>query len=138
MIDLDITFVIQFFHFVITLVVLNFLLISPVREIIKKRKERMAGFIDSADSFANAADDKIANYTQALNEARVVGTETRNTLRDEGAAEEKTILEAANAAAAKAMADERAKVQAEADETMASLKGQVSALADKAVAKVLA
>ena len=49
MIDLNITLLIQLVNFLITLVVLNFLIIRPVRELIKKRNENMTRLINEAE-----------------------------------------------------------------------------------------
>lgn len=137
MIDLDITFFIQFVNFVVTLVVLNFLLIRPIREIIKKRNDRMAGYLEDAEGFTSSAEEKLKNYSAALDEARRSGVEVRNGLRETGAAEEKSILEAANAKAASALKAERDAIAADIKSCMDDLKGQVDGMAGKVVAKVL-
>ena len=43
MVDLNITLWIQLANFLVTLVVLNYLLISPIRKIIRKRKDNVEG-----------------------------------------------------------------------------------------------
>ena len=42
-VDLNITLWIQLANFLVTLVVLNYLLISPIRKIIRKRKDNVEG-----------------------------------------------------------------------------------------------
>ncbi|SKA80161.1 ATP synthase F0 subunit B [Desulfobaculum bizertense] len=137
MIDLDITFFIQLVNFVVTLVVLNFLLIRPIREIIKKRNERMEGYVKDAEGFSAAATGKLEKYSAQLDAARHSGVEIRNGLRDEGVKEEQSIVGAATQKAAAQMKTEREAVAAEAKECMVQLKGQVSGLANNVVAKVL-
>lgn len=137
MIDLNYTFFVQFVNFIITLFVLNYLLVSPIREIIKKRKEKMGGLVDSAEQFTADAETKVANYQKALDEARQQGADKRAGLKDEGSNEEKSILSAAGEKAAETLKAERKAVEAEVESAMSGLKGQVEALAGKAVAKVL-
>lgn len=137
MIDLNYTFFVQFVNFIITLFVLNYLLVSPIREIIKKRKDMMGGLVGDTEKFTAAADEKLANYKKALDEARMQGADKRTSMKDEGAAEEKAILSAANQEAAETLKAERKAVDAEVESAMAGLKGQIDGLADKAVAKVL-
>ncbi|MFK4764010.1 ATP synthase F0 subunit B [Desulfobaculum sp. SPO524] len=137
MIDLDITFFIQFVNFVVTLVVLNFLLVRPIREIIKKRNDRMAGYLEDAEGFNETAEQKLKNYSAALDEARRNGVDIRSNLREEGVAEEKGIIEAANGKAATALKAERDAVAAEVKSCMDDLKAQVDGMAGKVVAKVL-
>lgn len=137
MIDFNSTFFIQFVNFLITLVVLNFLLIRPIREIIKKRNDHMEGMVEATEQFTGGAEEKLVNYKKALDEARVAGTERRNSLKEEGTAEEKGILAAANDEAASTLKAERQKVEAEVKAAMDSLKGQVEGLAGKVTEKVL-
>lgn len=138
MIDLDSTFFIQFINFVITLVVVNFLLIRPIRDIIAKRNDHMSGMVDSAETFTADAENKLKDYQKQLDAARQEGTAKRNTLKDEGSAEEKTILSAAGEKAASTLKAERDAVASEVDTAMTGLKGQVDALAGKVADKVLA
>jgi len=137
MIDLDYTIFVQFANFVITLFVLNFLLVAPIREIIKKRKDTMGGMVSATEKFTADAETKLANYNKALDAARIEGSETRSALKATGVAEEKGILSAAGQQASEALKAERMAVESEVNSAMAGLKGQVNALADKVVAKVL-
>jgi len=138
MIDLDYTFFIQFGNFILTLGVLNFLLIRPVRNMISKRNDHMAGMVDSAEKFTSDAETKLKDYQKQLDAARQEGTTKRNALKDEGSAEEKGILSAAGEKAAAALKAERQTVASEVESAMSGLKGQVDALAGKVTDKVLA
>lgn len=137
MIDLDLTIFVQFANFVVTLFVLNYLLISPIRKVIKERKDKMGGLVNDAEKFTADAEAKIENYNKALDAARAEGAEKRTTLKDAGSAEEKGILSAAGQQAAETLHAERTAVEAEVSAAMAGLKGQVDALAGKVVEKVL-
>lgn len=138
MIDLDSTFFIQFVNFVITLLVLNFLLIRPIRDIIAKRNAHMSTMVDETEKFSSNAEDKLSDYKKQLDQARAEGTAKRNGLKDEGVAEEKGILGAAGQEAAATLKSERQAVASEVDSAMGALKAQVAPLADKVVGKVLA
>ena len=138
MIDLDSTFFIQFVNFVFTLVVLNFLLIRPIREIIKRRNDAMSAMVDEAENFSASAEEKLKNYQKQLDAARHAGTDKRNSLKDEGTAQEKSILSAAGTEASATLKAERETVAGEVRTAMDGLKGQVDALAGKVAAKVLA
>jgi F-type H+-transporting ATPase subunit b len=138
MIDLDITFFIQFVNFCITLVVLNVVLIRPVREIIKKRNDRMASYMEDAEKFNNSAEEKLENYSAALNEARAKGTQERNKYREEGQAEEKEIISEVSSEVSEKLAEERKAIESEVQSTMDSLKNKVDDLSGRMVEKVLA
>ncbi len=138
MINLDITLFVQFINFVITLVVLNILLIKPIREVIKKRTGVMAGLVGETERFTQSAAEKLKNYEAALEEARKAGTEERLRFKAEAQTEEQKLIGAAGAEAQKKLAAARGEIETQSKDAMESLKGQVGALADKAVDKILA
>jgi len=137
MIDLNATFFMQFVNFVITLVVLNFILIKPIRGIIAQRNSHMSEMVDNTEKFTASAEEKLKNYQKQLDEARVAGTERRNGLKAEGTAKEKGILSAAGEQAAATLKTEREAVASEVNTAMGDLKSQVGTMADKVAAKVL-
>jgi F-type H+-transporting ATPase subunit b len=137
MIDLDMSFFVQLVNFLISLVVLNFLIIRPIREVIKKRNDTMSGLVAEAEQFSDQAESKLKNYEAALAEARAAGTEERNKLKEEAASEEKQLLETAQKDAQQTMAETRSEVESQVKAAMEQLKSQVPAMAEKATAKVL-
>jgi F-type H+-transporting ATPase subunit b len=137
MIDLNYTFFVQFVNFVITLFVLNFLLVAPIREIIRKRKAVMGGLLGDTEKFAAEAEAKLANYRKALDEARMAGADKRTALKALGTEQEKDILSAAGQQAAETLKAERTAVESEVQAAKSGLEGRIGALADKVVAKVL-
>ena len=70
MLDLNITLVFQLINFFIALFFLNWLLIKPIREIIKKRNGIMDDMASEADNFVNEARERLANYEAELAKAR--------------------------------------------------------------------
>ncbi|MDY6852282.1 MAG: ATP synthase F0 subunit B [Thermodesulfobacteriota bacterium] len=137
MIDLDVTFFYQFVNFVIILIVLNFLLVRPIRDIIKKRNDVLAGYVSEAERFTAEADEKLKNYNAALDEAKAAGVEERNQFKDQGTAEEQGIVQAAGDEALAALKAERGEIASESGTARDALKGQVGALASQMVDKVL-
>ena len=137
MIDLDISLVVQLINFLITLVVLNYLIISPIRQIIKKREDTVAGMVSEAERFAGDAEAKLNNYEKALIEARRSASEERDKTREAGAEQEKELVSAANKDAQETLTAARAEIGKQASAALESLKAQVPGMADKVVAKVL-
>ncbi len=137
MIDLDLTLVVQFINFLIVLVVLNYLLVKPIREIIKTRAESMAKTVEKTEQFTASATDKLKNYEVALAEARAAGTEARLRQKDEGLAEEKKLIEAATRESHDSLAAARKEIEAQSKGAIESLAAQVDDMAAKAVAKIL-
>lgn len=137
MIDIDSTFFIQLINFLITVVFLNALLITPIREIIKKRNGLMADQLSSIETFTSSADEKLKSYEQALDSARQQGLELRKQMRAEGAGEEQQIMSAAGKEVAATMKAAQEAIAAQVNGAKSALKADVEKFALKATAKIL-
>lgn len=137
MIDLDITLLIQLVNFLIVLVGLNALLIRPIREIIKQRQDKVLGLLGDAEQFVEASDSKIKNYENALIDARKAAVAEREKVKEAALAQETGIVAKATADAQASIAASREKVATDVASAMDKLKGQVGALAEQTIAKVL-
>lgn len=137
MIDINITAAIQLVNFLVTLVALNYLLIRPVRDMIRKRAELTAGLGREIDGFVEEAQTRLANYEAALTAARNEAVALRKEARAAAEAEEKAILARAGKEAQAAVQAGQAAVRAEADAAYAALREKVPAYADAALAKLL-
>ena len=116
MIDLNITLWFQLVNFLITLVVLNYLLIAPIRKIIRERKQKVEGFSGAIESFANLH---------------------RKEAKAEAEAEERIILAAAGRDAQASLQATQAAVRAEAEDAHKALQADMKAFTDAALAKIL-
>lgn len=137
MIDLNISFVIQLINFLITLFVLNYLLVKPIRGIIQKRADKMGSMLTEAEKFSEQADAKIKNYEAELLKARATATAERNSMKEAGENEEKAIVAEATAEAQQTVQEARKEVEAQVQKALSGLKGQVDQLANKAAERVL-
>ena len=138
MIDLNATFFVQLVNFVLILILLNVILIGPIRKVLKKRAEFVASQMEGIESFTTSADAKLKDYELSLDAARAAATAGRVAMKAEGQAKEKELLEAAGAEAASKLQAARADISAQSAAAKKALEGKVSGLASKAVAKVLA
>jgi F-type H+-transporting ATPase subunit b len=137
MIDFDYSFLFQLVNFIIAWIVLNLILIKPIRGIIAKRQELMSGQMKAIETFSADAATKLRNYESALDAARKVGAETRNKLKDEGTAAEAQLLADTGKKAAGEVADARVSIESEVKAAKAALKSTVDTMARKAAGKVL-
>jgi F-type H+-transporting ATPase subunit b len=137
MIRLDWTIFIQMANFLITLVVLNYLLIKPVREQIAARKALTSGYAADIEAFSSKASEKLSGYEAALAEARVQAGEARENIKAQGAAQEQEILHAAHTDAHAYLQSSRAQTAKEVQAAMKTLLSQVNDLAAKAGPRIL-
>ena len=137
MINLDATFFIQMVNFLITLVVLNYLLVKPVREQIAARKALTSGYAADIEAFSAKASEKLSGYEAALAEARAQAGQAREGIKAQGAAQEQTILQTAHADAHAYLQSSRVETAKDVQAAMKTLLSQVNDLAARAASKIL-
>ncbi len=137
MISLDFTFFIQLANLVITILVLNVLLIKPVRDQISTRTALTSGYAAQVEQFTKEASEKLSSYEKALATARVEATAAREALKAEGKAQEQSLFAATQADAQAFVQSAKVKTAADAMAAMDSLLAKVDTFAAKASAKIL-
>ncbi len=137
MIALDTTLWIQLVNFLITIVVLNYLLIKPVRAHIAARKALTAGYAADVEKFTAEANQKLASYETSLSHARTEASVDRDALKAEGHSREQALLQAAQAEAQSFLTAHRAQVAKDAKTAGKALLSQVDSFAAKAMTKIL-
>lgn len=128
---------IQAINFLVTLIVLNFILLNPVRQMIRKRKELMAGQMDKIETFTADADGKLKDYEEQLAAARKEGNEIRAQFKDEATAEETKLLSAAGEDASSSLKAARTEIDGQVKAAMDQLSKDVEKFAAKATDKIL-
>ena len=136
MIDIDYTILIQLVNFLVTVVVLNFLLIKPIREQIANRRQFTLSQAAGIDAFTADANTKLTAYEAALSEARAAAIAAREGRKAEGHAKEQAIISAAQADAQKFLRAARDETDREAKTAMDTLRGQVNDFAAKAASRI--
>ena len=137
MISLDSTLFIQMANFLITLVVLNFLLIKPVRQQIAARSALTSGYLSDIEKFNAEAAAKVSAYETSLADARAKASLARDGLKAEWQAQEQSMLQSAHAEAQAYLQASKKQVAADAKAAMNTLLSQVNVYAAKAVDKIL-
>ena len=132
MVDLNITLWIQLANFLVTLVVLNYLLISPIRKIIRKRKDNVEGLIGEIEAFT--ADE----YESELRKAREAAAIYRKDGKVMGELERARIFDAASKDAQSEVRTTQAAVRADAGVTRRALQAKMHEFTEAAMAKLLA
>jgi len=137
MIDVDYTVFIQLVNFLITIVVLNFILIKPVRQQISARNDLTAGYAADIEKFTAEASEKISGYEAALSEARAQASLSRDSIKSEGLAKEHELIQIAQNDAQAYLQSSREQTARDAKAAMGSLLSQVNDFANKAMKKIL-
>lgn len=137
LIDIDLTVVVQFALFLITVYVSNKLLFQPYLQLRERRKAGIDGARAEAERMTAEADAKLADYEKSLAAARDRANEEGRKIRLEAAALEKKVTEEARASAQEAIAAAQKKVRAETEVARAQLLPQAEVLARSMSSKLL-
>lgn len=137
MVDLNITLAIQLVNFIIALVVLNYVLVKPIRTILQKRRAVVNSLVNETEKQKTEAGMRIQRYEADIDAARVSAAEQRDIIKAQGADSEHSILAYAQAEAQSFLQKSRKDVEQEVAAAMKDLRGQVNVLAGKVVDKVL-
>lgn len=137
MLDINITLLIQLVNFIVALLGLNFLLIKPVRDIIKKRRELAGSMLSDAEQFTNGAAAKLEDYQAALSKAREEAAAVRETLKSEAAAKESGLLETARQDAQAFISSSREETRKAIDEAMSDMEKRIPELSKMVVSRLL-
>lgn len=137
MIELDVTLWFQLANFIITLVVLNFLLIRPVRDVIRQRRDTFSDIEKEIAAFTARAESELEAYEGNLRKAREEAAEVRKSARADADALGKTILSDAARDARESLRSSQASVHADAEQAAQILRAGVEGFARATVDKLL-
>jgi len=133
----DKTIFIQAANFLITIVVLNVLLIKPIREIISKRKGLMADQLEKIEGFNSSAESKMEDYESQLAVARKEANDIRTGKKEEATAEELSLMSAAGEEASGTIKAARTEIKSQVKGAMEQLTKDVDKFAEAATGKIL-
>jgi len=137
LIDIDLTAIVQFALFLITMYVSNKLLFQPYLQLRERRKAGIEGARAEAERMTSEADAKLADYEKSLAAARDRAAEEGRKIRIAAAAHEKEVTEKARATAQQALDAAQQRVKAETEAARRQLLPQAEALARSISSRLL-
>ena len=137
MIDIDWTLYAQIINFLLLVFLLNVVLFRPIRKALKDRQAKLL----AQETEINVLTDKGRSLEDEIKEelaaARRAGAGARETLKQEGAQAEATLLEEVKRQAELEWATVEKKIKADMAKARASLQTQVQSLAQLLATKIL-
>ena len=137
MLDINITAIIQVVNFFVAVIVLNHLLIRPIRDVIRERKAQMDDTLASAEVFASTANEQLAKYQSSLGQARQEAALSRAAARSDAQREQQTLVADAGRLAQEQFAQAKEALLKDMQSARAALAKQVNPLAARAVDRML-
>jgi F-type H+-transporting ATPase subunit b len=137
MIDIDITLLWQIINFIVLLIVLNFILFKPIRQVMQ---ERDLG-ISSAFGDAKAAQDRMQNileqYNTSLAEAKQKAVTTYNAIYQQGLDAQRDMISTERAKAGEMLDKARSEIAAASTAARTDLKNEAERLSQDITSKLL-
>ncbi len=137
MININSSVFIQIINFLFLIWALNTVLYKPIRNILRKRKEKIDGLQQNIEAFEKDAREKDAAFSSGIKEARTTGLKEKEVLLDKAAATEKEIIGRINQKAREELTTLREKITRDAQAVRSSLEKEVGQYAEAIAQKVL-
>jgi len=137
MINIDSSVFIQIINFLFLIWALNTVLYKPIRNILRKRKEKIDGLQQNIEAFEKDARDKDAAFYSGIKEARTTGLKEKEALLAKAADTEKEIMGRINQKAREELTTLREKITQDAQAVRSSLEKEVGQYAEAIAQKVL-
>jgi len=128
---------IQIVNFLLIILILNLVLYKPIRNILIQRKEKIAGLDQNIETINRDAKEKDDAFASGIKEARSKGLKEKEALLQEGAGEEREIIEKINQKAQADLAEMREKIAKDAEDVRTSLQKEIDAFANAIGEKIL-
>ena len=133
----DGSFLIQIVNFLFAIWVLNTLLYKPIRKILNQRKEKISGLELAIETSNRDAGEKDEAFGEGVKDARARGFKEKESLKQQAADEEKSIIADINRKAQEELVQIREKIRKDAEVARESLQKEVDGFADQITQKIL-
>jgi F-type H+-transporting ATPase subunit b len=137
MVKIDWTLWVQIANFLILVFILNLILYKPIRKILRQRKEKLQGLMESINTGSKQAEDKDQAFADGIKEARATGQKEKEAVLQAAAEQERLIIADINAKARADLEAVKAQIAKEAGAVKEELEKEVDAFADSITQKIL-
>jgi F-type H+-transporting ATPase subunit b len=137
MLDFDYTILVQFFNFLVLLVLLNFLLFKPILRAVQKRQSTIQSLAEKADGSREQVAGLGRAYEENLKEKKQPIIEEREAALRDAHASSMKVIEEARHELTRELAKIKDTVKSEAETTLQALKAEADRLAQDVTQKIL-
>ncbi len=137
MVSVDLTLFLQIINFLLLVWVLNKVLYKPIRGVLLRRKEKIAGFEEAIDGNKASVKAKETAFRSGIKEAQSKGVEERKAFKAAASEEEKQTISEINKKALAELQEVRAKISREAEGVRNELLNEADFYANAICQKIL-
>lgn len=137
MINIDITLLIQLVNFLVTLVIINYLIVRPIRGVIARRRAANDELKENAKSLADEAALKMEGYTARIARARAEVAALRENVKAAAGQSAQEKMQKASEQARSIHLAAADRVRTESTEARRELDGRIGGFVDTALRTML-
>lgn len=137
MIDINTSLFIQLANFIVLLIILNFILFKPIRQIMQEREQGISSAFGDAKNAQERMQKLLDQYNVSLAEAKQKAAATYNTIYQQGLDAQRDMISAERAKAGEALDKARGEIVSASAAARADLKKEAERLSQDITSKLL-
>ncbi len=137
MIDINITVLIQLINFIVLLIVLNFILFKPIRQIMQEREQGISSALGDSKNAQERMQKLLDDYNASLAEAKQKSAATYNSIYQRGIDAQREMIAAERAKAGEALDRARADIASASAAARTDLRKEAERLSQDITSKLL-
>ncbi len=137
MIDINSTLIIQLVNFLVLLIVLNFILFKPIRQIMMEREQGISSALGDAKNAQERMQKLLDDYNVSLAEAKQKAAATYNAIYQRGIDVQRDMISAERSKAGEALDKARAEIASASGAARADLRNEAERLSQDITSKLL-
>ncbi len=137
MIDINSTLIIQLVNFLVLLIVLNFILFKPIRQIMMEREQGISSALGDAKNAQERMQKLLDDYNISLAEAKQKAAATYNAIYQRGIDAQRDMISAERTKAGQELDKARAEIASASTAARADLRKEAERLSQDITSKLL-
>jgi F-type H+-transporting ATPase subunit b len=137
MIDINVSVLYQLANFIVLLIVLNYILFRPIRQIMLDREQGISSALGEAKSAQDRMQNLLEQYNASLAEAKQKAAATFNAIYQQGLDAQRDMIAAERTKAGEMLDKARADVAAAAESARGELRSEAERLSQEITSKLL-
>ncbi len=137
MIDINTSLFIQLANFILLLIILNFILFKPIRQIMQEREQGISSAFGDAKNAQERMQKLLDQYNVSLAEAKQKAAATYNTIYQQGLDAQRDMISAERTKAGEALDKARGEIVSASAAARADLKREAERLSQDITSKLL-
>ncbi len=137
MIDINSSLLIQLANFIVLLIILNFILFKPIRQIMQEREQGISAALGDAKNAQERLQKQLEQYNASLAEAKQKAAAIYNAIYQQGLDAQRDMISAERAKAGQALDKARSEIVSASAAARADLRKEADRLSQEITSKLL-